>query len=98
MSGTTRSSGRPAARRPAARSARPATERVQPGPRWVRYSIFGLAGLLLITEGLGQGGAQQLQHQPDHPGDHHLAANFVGQRMQALPDTGAVERNADSVT
>ena len=48
MSGTTRSSGRPPARRPAARSARPAPERVQPGPRWVRYSIFGLAGLFVI--------------------------------------------------
>jgi cell division protein FtsB len=48
VSGTTRSSGRPTARRPAARSARPATERVQPGPRWVRYSIFGLAGLLVV--------------------------------------------------
>lgn len=48
MSGTTRSSGRSTTRRPAAKSARPATERVQPGPRWVRYSIFGLAGLLVV--------------------------------------------------
>lgn len=48
MSGTTRTPGRSTTRRPAAKSARPAAERVQPAPRWVRYSIFGLAGLLVV--------------------------------------------------
>jgi cell division protein FtsB len=48
VSGTTRSSGRTPTRRPAPKGARPAADRVQPAPRWVRYSIFGLAGLLVV--------------------------------------------------
>lgn len=48
MSGTSRSSGRPATRRPAAKTSRPAADRVEPAPRWVRYSIFTLAGLAVL--------------------------------------------------
>jgi cell division protein FtsB len=48
VSGNPRSPGRTTTRRPASKGARPAADRVQPGPRWVRYSIFGLAGLLVI--------------------------------------------------
>ena len=53
MSGSPRTGGRPAAeRRPAPRTgrpARPASERVQPAPRWVRYTIFGVAGAVVLA-------------------------------------------------
>ena len=49
MSGPTRASGRPAARKPAARGTGPAPARTQPAPRWVRYTIFGVVGAVVLA-------------------------------------------------
>ena len=49
MTGSARTP-RPAAKRPAASTRTSAPpKRVQPAPRWVRYSIFGLAGVAFVA-------------------------------------------------
>jgi cell division protein FtsB len=49
MSGPTRASGGSTARRPAPRRPRPSGERVEPAPRWVRYTIFGVVGAVVLA-------------------------------------------------
>jgi len=49
VSGPTRAAGRPAARKATARGARPAPARTQPAPRWVRYTIFGAVGAVVLA-------------------------------------------------
>lgn len=49
MSGPARASGRPAARKSATRAARPTPARTQPAPRWVRFTIFGIVGTIVLA-------------------------------------------------